>query len=363
MHEISRDRHNQLEQLAQAVRDRAAHHYEFKRAVGSLTDDLSFIANALNDDPGLWRQNRAFHVVHVPSLHAVMTMLDSVAPETIPDADVEHINASLFRATQLAKTARSRLEQSKLDAVKVELDVLAKYAPEPETPYMASTFVERGMDGVTRASNATWQGAKSTAAAASGFMGRLKKEAGQSVERAQSVPKLAVNLQKSVAGVLSDNISKPIGMRLHASSRALKHGVGAGVGLGVVIGVLCPPLLPISAGGAVLAAMRAWRIDMDATKELNAAEREARIAQLKSERSAALRQLTQGASALQMETDALSLTVDVENGVADAVILQGDQTGRTWSSLTTFEKADFITDVAQSAEIIFQILEIGSGDH
>ena len=174
------------------------------------------------------------------------------------------------------------------------------------------------------------------------------------------MPLIVANFQKSLSGVISDNISNPIGMRLKASNRALQHGVGAGVGLGVVIGVLCPPLLPVSAGGAVLAAMRGWRLEMDAVRELNEAERTQRISQLKAERSAALRQLTSGASALQMETDELSLTVDVDTGEADAVILKGNHAGRMWSSLDLVERAEVVSILADGAGVIVKILKIGS---
>lgn len=169
-----------------------------------------------------------------------------------------------------------------------------------------------------------------------------------------------MNLQKTLSGAVSDSVTKPISMRLQASSKALKHGVGAGVGIGVVVGVLCPPLLPISAGGAVLAAMRAWRKEIDAVSELNEVERERRIVELKAERSEALLRLTSGASALQMETEDLNLTLDVETGEADAVILKGEHSGRTWSSLTVVEKAEVASLLAQGAGALLNILEIGT---
>jgi hypothetical protein len=148
-------------------------------------------------------------------------------------------------------------------------------------------------------------------------------------------------------------------MRLQGSTKAMQHGVGAGVGLGVVIGVLCPPLLPISAGGAVLAAMRAWRVEMKAAEDLNATERAQRIADLKQERAAALRQLTQGAAALQMETEDLSVTVDADNGTADAVVLKGKHVGRLWSNLSAVEKLEVADTLVSGASILLNILEIG----
>jgi hypothetical protein len=160
-------------------------------------------------------------------------------------------------------------------------------------------------------------------------------------------------------GRFADGITAPIAMRLQGSTKAMQHGVGAGVGLGVVIGVLCPPLLPISAGGAVLAAMRAWRVEMKAAEDLNATERAQRIADLKQERAAALRQLTQGAAALQMETEDLSVTVDADNGTADAVVLKGKHVGRLWSDLSAVEKLEVADTLVSGASILLNILEIG----
>jgi len=71
-------------------------------------------------------------------------------------------------------------------------------------------------------------------------------------------------------------------------------------------------------------------------------------------------QLTNGASALQMENEEISLTLDVETGEADAVILKGSHTGRTWSDLNVTEKAEVVSVFAQGAGILINILEFGS---
>ena len=108
--------------------------------------------------------------------------------------------------------------------------------------------------------------------------------------------------------------------------------------------------------------MRAWRKEMDAAYALNEAERGTRIAQLQAERTAALRQLTHGASALQMETEELSMTLDVETGDADAVILKGEYSGRTWSSLSLAEKADTGFAVLEGTASLLRIIEIALED-
>ncbi|MEP3846116.1 MAG: hypothetical protein ABJM43_12330 [Paracoccaceae bacterium] len=327
---------------------------EFKRAIGTLDDDLKYVANALRKDPEKWRLNRSFHTVHAPSLTAVILMLDDIDQmESVSEDEMHQIFSSISRASALAKTARKHIERSTLSNAKVELEVLSEYAPQPTEPFLKSSRFSRALDSVASVSGSVWDGAKSSVTSVPSVVEGLQDSARS---RVASVPKLAANLQKTMAGTFSDNISNPISMRLKASGRAIESGVGTGVGIGVVVGVLCPPLLPLTAGGAVLAAMRTWRKEMARASELNENERQQRIAVLKAERSAALRQLTHGAAALQMESDDLSMTLDVETGEVDAVILKGDYTGRMWSSLTSAEKANAVLFVAEGAAGILKIL-------
>ena len=349
-----------LEHLVGVVQARSAERAAFKRAVGGLVADLEYISAGLHDDPDIWRLNRAFHVVHAPSLIAVMAMFEAGFTATqMSDAEEHEIYASLQRAASLATRARLRIEQAKLSDAKVTLEVLADAAPKPTVPYEPASLARRAMDGVVSASGSTWKGAMSGAAAVPNVAGRLKSAARTSITRVGAVPLLAMNLQKTLSGMVADGVTRPIDMRLQAGSKALQHGAGAGVGLGVVIGVLCPPLLPVSAGGAALAAMRAWRKEMDAAQDLNAAERAARIAELNDARAAALRQLAHGDAAFQMETDEISLTVDADTGDVDAVILTGEHTGRTWSSLSRMEKLTVVELLAGSADALVSILEFG----
>jgi hypothetical protein len=124
--------------------------------------------------------------------------------------------------------------------------------------------------------------------------------------------------------------------------------------------VLFPPLVPVSAGAGVLVALRSWKNEMQKAQCLNEQQREQRIAQLQAERKAALLQLTNGAPSVQMETEELSLTLDVETGEADALILKGEHAGRTWSDLSPLEKAEAVSLFAQGADAFLKILEFGS---
>lgn len=350
-----------LDQLALLVENRSVVDYDFQRATGSLAQDLKFVSDALRRDANMWRMNRAFHAVHVPSLLAVMSMLESIDEmKSVSDEERLQINGSIHRAAQLASSARERIEQSALAEAKVELNVLADYAPNTTERFEKASLFERTRDGVLSASNTTLLKAKSGVSSIPNIVGTLKDGVSTSLGRAGAVSILASNLQRTLSGVMSDNVTSPIRMRLQASSKALTHGAGAGVGLGVMAAVLFPPLIPVSAGAAVLVAMRSWRTEMQKARELDGHERDERIAQLKAERAAALLQLTNGASSVQMETEELSLTLDAETGEADALILKGGHAGRTWSDLSPLEKAETVSLFAQSADALLKILEFGS---
>ncbi|MBM7067165.1 hypothetical protein [Actibacterium sp. 188UL27-1] len=102
--------------------------------------------------------------------------------------------------------------------------------------------------------------------------------------------------------------------------------------------------------------MRTWRTEIDRAQTLHDADRAKRMADLQQQRIAALQQLAHGAAALQVETDNLSLMIDVETGEADAIILTGEHEGRTWSSLGISEQADLAASLAKTAGSILKIL-------
>ena len=229
------------------------------------------------------------------------------------DEERFQIYSSINRAAQLASSARDRIEQSALAETKAELSVLVDYAPASTKEFKRASLFERTRDGLLSASNTTLHKAKNSIEAIPNMAGGLIDGVTNSVERANAVPTLVSNLQRTLAGTLSDNVTKPIGIRLQASGKALTHGAGAGVGLGVMAAVLFPPLVPVSAGAGILVAQRSWKKEMQKAQSLNEQKRGQRIAELQAERKAALLQLTNGAPSVQMETEELSLTLDARD--------------------------------------------------
>lgn len=348
------ERLSNLALLEEKTRNRASRDRPFKRAVNTLPEDLAKITAALDTKPESWRFHRAFHIVHVPSLIAVLTLLDDVDQMSdVSDQDRHDVLSSVHRAATLAQDVRHAIEAATLEEAKLELRVLESYAKPPPEPFTKPSKLTRAFDTISSSSESVWTSTKSGAL---GAVNALQTGLSQTTARMGALPMFASTLQRSMTGMVSDTFITPISMRLQAGTRAIESGVGTGVGLGVIAGVLFPPLLPLTAGGAVLATMKTWRKEMAAAEQLNAAEREVRIAELRAERAAALAQLTKGTGALQMESEDLSMTLDADTGEADAVILTGAKAGSLWSSLSPAEKAEASLAFAEGAASILQIL-------
>jgi hypothetical protein len=348
------ERLENLTTLEARARDRSARDRPFKRAIGTLEDDLTYITAALDADPESWRLNRAFHVVHVPSLITVLAMLEDIDQLShVSQKDKDEIYASVQRAASLACDVRQRSQEMVLDKAKIELRVLGRFAKPPIVPLAKPSRLTRVFDSLSSTTGTAWDATKSGAL---GAASTVQNSVSGTASRAVAIPMFAKTLQKSVTGAMSDTFARPIAMRLNAGTRAIESGVGTGVGLGLIAGILFPPLLPLTAGGAVLAAMKTWRSQMLAAQELNEVEREIRLAELRTERAAALAQLTQGSGSLQMETEDLSMTLDSATGEADAIVLSGQHAGSLWSNLSPAEKAEAALTFADGASSILRIL-------
>ena len=336
------------------ARERSSKDRPFKRATGTLVEDLTYIAAALDADRESWRLNRAFHVVHVPSLITVLTMLDDIDQlSNVHQDDRVEIYSSVQRAATLAYDVRQKIQEAVLEKAKIELRVLGRFAKPPTVPFTKPSRFTRALDSLSSTTGTAWDATKSGAL---GAASTVQNSVSGTASRAVAIPMFAKTLQKSVTGAMSDTFARPIAMRLNAGTRAIESGVGTGVGLGLVAGILFPPLLPLTAGGAVLAAMKTWRSEMSAAQELTEVEREIRLAELRAERAAALAQLTQGSGSLQMETEDLSMTLDSTTGEADAIVLSGQHTGSLWSNLSPAEKAEAALSFADGASSILNIL-------
>ena len=171
----------------------------------------------------MWRSHRAFHIVHVPSLIAVLTLLDDIDQMSkVSEQDQDDIYASVHRAATLAFDLRKAIEQSALDKAKIELRVLEKYARPPLVPLTKASKLTRTVDSISTSSGSIWNATKSGAL---GAVSSVQSGISQTASRAIALPMFAKTLQKSMTGAMSDTLLEPVTMRLRAGTRAIENGV------------------------------------------------------------------------------------------------------------------------------------------
>ena len=102
---------------------------------------------------------------------------------------------------------------------------------------------------------------------------------------------------------------------------------------GLLLGILCPPLLPLTGGVALVAAMETWNAEVEGLSRANAKHRDAQIRHIREKRMEAISRLTGGETAGRVETGHLSVLVDGETGAMDGTILTGPRAGQAWSTL------------------------------
>ncbi|MBW3243421.1 hypothetical protein KUV57_12175 [Epibacterium sp. DP7N7-1] len=334
-------RHSEIFALRVQILARSSDDRAFKRAIGDIATDLLAIEAHLERDPDCWRKTRALHAVHVPSLAAAVKIYEQIDRST--DAFCEErdaIFAAFSRTGALFRKARATLDADLASRARIEAEVLADRAPEPVPVAEPASLLGRARARISSFSIGAIDRVSDTAGAALSDLG----------VRFMSIPKISGSIGSVIWETFSGRVAAPVGIRLAASQRAISDGLEAGTGFGIVIGILCPPLLPIAAGGAVLTALASYSDGVDQLTAADSQEREARWVELREQRAQALRELAHGSSALQIESEDLSVTVDVETGQADAIVLSGPLTGRSYSSLSEAERADIQSSVLRDAD-------------
>lgn len=311
--------------LAEGRKDRS-----FEAAIEPIRADLRAISGHLLMDPSRFRRTRSLHAVHIPSLHTAVRLWAAMDQDrTVAAAERERILTAFRRSAGLFRESREKLGAAVAFDALVEIETLADRAP-PLPVETASV----AMSGWASRAAGTLRSVTSTEAL-TGLAGTAWSDI---TTRMGGFGRLGGSLGRSVSGALRDNLTTPVSVRLAASARAIEAGVTTGAGLGIIIGVLCPPLLPLTAGGAVLAALDSYNDGVRDLTALRGREREERLARLAEERTRALREIAGGASSLQMETEDLSLTLNAETGEVDAMLLSGKYAGRSWSVLSARER-------------------------
>lgn len=317
-------------------------------ATKGMCAELRGIASHLVRDPECWTQTRAFHVVHIPAFATALGLYKSLDKDKSEIAeDRQLILKSFKQSKELVFSANTTLSKNLALKARIEIETLASRVPFdltaddnklPETFSKSDSSWSRFMKAMPSKSDFSIPNLETVKSAAVSVTETLSSVSEGVSNRFFAIPKLGSVFGQQMMNALADNVKAPVAMRLSASGQAIQDGIAAGAGLGIVIGILFPPLLPIAGGGAVLAALDGYNKALEDAQELDKETRHIRDLELMEKRKQALYQLTSGAPSLQMETDMLSLTLDVNSGKADALLLSGKNEGRSYSSLTMEER-------------------------
>jgi len=134
-----------------------------------------------------------------------------------------------------------------------------------------------------------------------------------------------------------DLITAPVTTRLSAARSALESALISAIVGGLVIAVVFPPAVPLALGLSFLEtpdlyaqALRNEQKTLDRARDAKAKDREASTL-------TSLRALRGQSPVIRMETPCLAMTMNLDEGTADGVILAGRHTGQTLGSLSTTE--------------------------
>lgn len=312
---------------------------------GDIASDLKGIAKSLSANENGFRATRSLHAVHVPAMIAALRLYQGMDVDvSIAAAERARIVEAFLRSAQLFRQSRIQLGEADAMAALVEIETLAERAPALSPSPSAISNERRVVSGhgwLTRSVCRVRQAAR---------LDDLSKGVGGVWEdlaiRSTGAMRLGGALGAGLTSVLHDNLMQPISSRISASVRAIQSGVAGGVGMGVAIGILFPPLLPVAAGGAVLVAMQEYQAAMAQLSAEADSLRRARREVIETARRDALRQISNGSSSMQIESEDLNLTINADTGEVDAIVLQGDYAGRNWSALRKKEQRE----IRKSAE-------------
>ena len=363
------ERLNAMAALHNATVTLCASDKTFAKSVGGLAADLKVLHAWLSGDEERWRNHRSLHAVHVPAMTAAIAFYRDVDMSRASPEEISGIFTSFKRSATLFSDAVKAVDTAKMDRLRIEIETLAeRAAPIAEMPEAVSQPVPAAPTSFFGRARASMPGIADVSKAISGVQGfsyatGLLSGAGEAVtSRASAASRLGSLYASSIAGSVVGTVVSPVSSRLAASQRAIESGLTTGAVVGITIGILFPPLLPLTAGVAVASAMGTYSEELDRIGKLNAREREAAQAKFRDERSRMLLQLSQGAGALQLENEMISVTVDTATGAAEGVVLDGAFAGRNVRDLDPAEREVLKREVrkTEGGESIMSILALGA---
>jgi len=290
--------------------------------------DLAAIEAAYRADIGAYRRTRALTAVHLPTILELIEALADLPREDDP-ARYDALLADTRTCLRAAADARAAIGTDKLTALEISAATTAARLskPDEQTQEAENSIITRG-----------W---RSSAALAGRLGGKITDPIRQvSNDAGRRLGGGLSYARATMSSLVEDGVhllTAPVTTRLSAARSALESASISAIVGGLIIAVVFPPAVPLALGLSFLEtpdlyaeALRNERKTLDRARDAKAKDRE--TATLTS-----LRALRGQSPVVRMETPCLAMTMNLDEGTADGVILAGRHTGQTLGSLSAAE--------------------------
>ena len=303
--------------------------------------DLSVVETAYHKDAMAYRRTRPLVVVQLPSILGLLgTMSDLQASGNADPQRMEALGKEIELCLASATKAREMIQDEILTRAEIEAATTAEQVTGGEVLPNEDDDADHDIFGGKLSSYA-------------GRMTRdLRSETGRILGRSRrSVSKAAEAVgsrlsggkdyaMTQIAGYAEDslrNVAQPLGARLVAAREAaMQSSVGAIVG-GGLCAIVFPPAVPFVMGIAALEAPDYYAKALQKAQDKNDAEQRQRKSAREEAAARAVARFRGESSVVRLETPHLYMTMDVEKGTAEGIILAGQHMGRSLEELDASE--------------------------
>lgn len=294
-----------------------------KLPLSVFCEDLSFIEAAYRADTGAYRRTRALTAVHLPTILELIEALSELPRDKDP-ARYDALLADTRTCLRAASDARQAIESESLTALEISAATTAdRIGSGDEVSDDDPGVIARG-----------W---RSSTAFAERLGGRItdplrqvSTDAGRRLGGGLSYARATMN------NLVEDGVhllTAPVTTRVNAARSALTSASVSAIVGGLVLAVVFPPAAPLALGLSFLEAPDLYADALRSEQDALERSRSARNGHRDEATLASLRALRGQSPVIRMETPCLAMTMNLDEGTADGVILAGRHTGQTLSSL------------------------------
>lgn len=292
-------------------------------ALRQFRDDLQVIEAAYRASPDAYRRSRALTAVHLPSLLDSLEKLAQMRASGVDSDRIDIIQDDIRTCLGATTEARARIDNQAIDTLTIEVETLADSLPAQDPSAHEGGLLARTLD----------QGRNQIGrklGSVTSFAGEIGSAAKRRAEGGWSAARITLG---GALGEIFDSALTPVRVRMSAAFETALSASLDSLASGAIMSIIFPPLAPLTAGLAILEAGETYnRAVAHGTNDAKEA-REARRLQRDEALTGALARLKGQSPIMRMESPCLHVTLDLENGYADGLVLAGRHAGETLADL------------------------------